>query len=148
MLSATISVVKRSVPCLSCHLRVRSRPSTNTCEPLRRYSAAISPRRPKRAILCHSVRSCCWPDALSFQDSLVAMRMLVTVMPLGMERVSGSAPRLPTRITLFTPRAMTVSRIRFPARIVQERGAQAAGCGAVILTLSGEMHPAPARRRD
>jgi hypothetical protein len=28
-------------------------------------------------------------------------------MPLGMERVSGSAPRLPTKMTLFTPRAMS-----------------------------------------
>src|SRR5450631_426516 len=106
MLSAMISVLYRSFPCLSCHLRVRSLPSMNTCEPLRRYSAAISPKRPNSAMLCHSVRSCCAPEALSFQDSLVAIRMFVTVMPLGMERVSGSAPRLPTRMTLFTPRAI------------------------------------------
>ena len=39
-------------------------------------------------------------------DSLVAILIFVTVVPLGMERVSGSAPRFPTRITLFTPRAM------------------------------------------
>src|SRR5882757_2718070 len=58
-------------------------------------------------MLCHSVRSCCAPEALSFQDSLVAILMLVTVIPLGMERVSGSAPRLPTKMTLFTPRAMS-----------------------------------------
>src|SRR6185437_5444518 len=58
-------------------------------------------------MLCHSVRSCWAPEALSFQDSLVAIRMFVTVIPLGMERVSGSAPRLPTKMTLFTPRAMT-----------------------------------------
>src|SRR5450631_3535695 len=110
MLSAMISVVYRSFPCLSCHLRVRSLPSMNTCEPLRRYSAAISPKRPNSAMLCHSVRSCWAPEALSFQDSLVAIRILVTVMPLGMERVSGSAPRLPTKMTLFTPRAMTYPR--------------------------------------
>src|SRR5450631_2726944 len=107
ILSATISVVNRSFPCLSCHFRVRSLPSTNTCDPLRKYSAAISPSRPNKATLCHSVRSCCAPDALSFHDSLVAMRMLVTVMPLGIERVSGSAPRFPTKMTLLTPRAMT-----------------------------------------
>jgi len=47
------------------------------------------------------------PGGLSFHDSLVAIRMLVTVIPLGMERVSGSAPRLPTKMTLFTPRAMS-----------------------------------------
>src|SRR5579859_317893 len=106
MLSAMISVLNRSFPCLSCHLRVRSFPSTNTCEPLRRYSAAISPRRPKKAMLCHSVRSCCAPEALSFHVSLVAMRMFVTDIPLGMDRVSGSAPSVPIKITLFTPRAI------------------------------------------
>jgi len=57
-------------------------------------------------MLCHSVRSCCAPEALSFHDSLVAILMFVTVIPLGMERVSGSAPRLPTKMTLFTPRAI------------------------------------------
>src|ERR1700735_5358648 len=61
-------------------------------------------------MLCHSVRSCCAPEALSFQDSLVAIRMFVTVIPLGMERVSGSAPRLPTKMTLLTPRAMSTPR--------------------------------------
>jgi hypothetical protein len=34
------------------------------------------------------------------------MRMFVTVMPLGMERVSGSAPRFPSKMTLLTPRDM------------------------------------------
>jgi hypothetical protein len=34
------------------------------------------------------------------------MRMFATVMPEGMARVSGSAPRLPIRITLLIPRAM------------------------------------------
>src|SRR3982074_343430 len=58
-------------------------------------------------MLCHSVRSCCAPETLSFHDSLVAILMFVTVIPLGMERVSGSAPRLPTKMTLFTPRAMS-----------------------------------------
>jgi hypothetical protein len=35
------------------------------------------------------------------------MRMFVTVIPLGIDRVSGSAPKVPTKITLLTPRAMT-----------------------------------------
>ena len=39
---------------------------------------------------------------LSFQTSVVAMRILATASPLGRYRVSGSAPRLPIRITLFT----------------------------------------------
>src|SRR5260370_5316479 len=106
MLSAMISVVNRSFPRFACPFRVRNLPSTNACEPLRRYSAAISPSRPNRAMLCHSVRSCCAREALSFHDSLVAILMFVTVIPLGMERVSGSAPRLPTKMTLFTPRAI------------------------------------------
>src|SRR6186713_2545128 len=58
------------------------------------------------ATLCHSVRSLFSPDCLSFQFSLVAMRMFATVMPEGMARVSGSAPRLPIRMTLLIPRAM------------------------------------------
>src|SRR5438105_15677823 len=53
--------------------------------------------------LCHSVFSLRSPVALSFQFSEVAMRMLTTSPPLLSERASGSAPRLPTRITLFTP---------------------------------------------
>src|SRR6516225_3770965 len=34
------------------------------------------------------------------------MRRLATVVPEGMARVSGSAPRLPIRMTLLMPRAM------------------------------------------
>src|SRR5690349_9318019 len=51
---------------------------------------------------CHSVASFISPLALSFQRSVVASRMFVTASPLGRYFVSGSAPRLPTRITLFT----------------------------------------------
>src|SRR5690349_13437771 len=77
-----------------------------TLLPFLRYSPAISPRRPNSATLCHSVRSLFSPDCLSFQLSLVAMRMFATVMPEGMARVSGSAPRLPMRMTLLIPRAI------------------------------------------
>src|ERR1043165_1030814 len=77
-----------------------------TFEPFFRYSPAISPSRPNMATLCHSVRSLFSPDCLSFQFSLVATRMFATVIPEGMARVSGSAPRLPIRITLLIPRAM------------------------------------------
>src|SRR6516164_8412672 len=77
-----------------------------TCEPLRRYSPATSARRPKSATRCHSVRSCCSPVCLSRQLSLVAIRRFATVVPEGIARVSGSAPRLPMRMTLLMPRAM------------------------------------------
>src|SRR5690242_16849480 len=78
------------------------RPSTYTCEPFFRYSPAISARRPKKAMRCHSVASFVSPLALSFQRSVVARRMFVTASPLGRYFDSGSAPRLPTRMTLFT----------------------------------------------
>src|SRR5436190_8246778 len=52
--------------------------------------------------LCHSVRSWRSPSLL-FQLSDVATRMLTTSPPLLSDRDSGSAPRLPTKITLFTP---------------------------------------------
>src|SRR3954471_9815571 len=51
---------------------------------------------------CHSVRSWRLPS-LSFQFSEVATRMFTTSPPLLSERLSGSSPRLPTRITLLTP---------------------------------------------
>src|SRR3954468_9644198 len=51
---------------------------------------------------CHSVRSWRLPS-LSFQLSEVATRKLTTSPPLLSERLSGSSPRLPTRITLLTP---------------------------------------------
>src|SRR5580765_1671074 len=50
---------------------------------------------------CHSVASFFSPLALSFHVSVVATRMLVTASPLGRYLVSGSAPRLPTMITLL-----------------------------------------------
>ena len=78
------------------------------------------------ATLCHSVRSLFSPDCLSFQLSLVATRMFATVMPEGMARVSGSAPRLPIRMTLLIPRAMALPFIerKLWAAIVRSRPAQ------------------------
>src|SRR5688572_24302263 len=77
-------------------------PSTYTCEPFFRYSPATSAWRPKKEMRCHSVASFISPLCLSFHLSVVATRMLVTASPLGIYRVSGSAPRLPTMMTLFT----------------------------------------------
>ena len=54
--------------------------------------------------------------------SLVAMRMLVTALPKCMSRVSGSAPRFLTNMTLFTPRDMTHSSYLgcIPARFLAD----------------------------
>src|SRR5215467_1964248 len=56
-------------------------------------------------MLCHSVRSCHSP-ALSLYRSLVARLNFATGTPLGVYLTSGSLPRFPTRITLFTLFAM------------------------------------------
>ena len=47
--------------------------------------------------------------AKSFQLSDVAMEKLATLSPDCMERISGSLPRLPTRMTLFTLPAIVTS---------------------------------------
>src|SRR5450830_792897 len=100
--SARISVLYFSTPAGSVHLRVRSEPSTEPCEPLRRYWPAISARRPLNTTRCHSVASFISPDCLSFQRSVVAMVTLATWSPLGKVRISGSRPRLPTMMALLT----------------------------------------------
>src|SRR5665213_1068128 len=51
---------------------------------------------------CHSVRSLRSPLVLSFQLSEVATDILATRVPSLVERISGSRPRLPIRITLLT----------------------------------------------
>src|SRR3954468_22253474 len=56
----------------------------------------------KITTLCHSVRSRGSPDWRSFQRSEVAIRRLTIFWSLWLWRTSGSRPRLPTRITLFT----------------------------------------------
>src|SRR6185295_13372556 len=51
---------------------------------------------------CHSVFSLRSPVALSRQLSDVAMLRLAIGRPSWVRRISGSLPRFPTRITLFT----------------------------------------------
>src|SRR5581483_8010847 len=51
-------------------------------------------------MLCHSVRSCFSPF-LSVKRSSVAMVNFATLLPFGVERISGSLPRRPTRMTLL-----------------------------------------------
>src|SRR5579885_128889 len=53
------------------------------------------------------------PLAVSFHDSDVAIRRLATGRPSWVRRISGSAPRLPMRITLLTLPAMTYSQILY-----------------------------------
>ena len=50
---------------------------------------------------CHSVLSLRSPESLSFQLSEVAMFRLTTLVPLAVFATFGSAPKLPTKITLL-----------------------------------------------
>src|ERR1700728_4592179 len=81
-----------------------------TFEPFLRYCSAIRHRFSlKMTTRCHSVFSLRSPVVLSFQDSDVARRRFAIGRPSWVRRISGSAPRLPTRITLLTLPAMTYS---------------------------------------
>src|SRR5947207_3239457 len=74
--------------------------------------------------LCHSVFSLRSPEFLSRQLSDVAMRMLTTGSPEFRRRISGSAPRLPTRMTLSALRArMSVSQPAVSQHLAGLRGA-------------------------
>src|SRR5579864_3586053 len=65
---------------------------------------------------CHSVRSLRSPEALSRQVSEVATDRFTTGSPDVMRRTSGSFPRFPIRMTLFTLPAISVS-VLFHARV-------------------------------
>src|SRR5882762_4535157 len=62
---------------------------------------------------CHSVSSFFSPLALSVHWNDVASDTLVIAAPSGMYFVSGSRPRLPTRITLFTDAISHLPRYQF-----------------------------------
>src|SRR5687768_6531841 len=110
---STTSVLYFSCPCWSVHLRVCSWPSTYTFEPFFRYCSATRARFSlKITTECHSVFSLRSPDALSFHVSDVAIRRFTTGSPELSRRTSGSRPRLPTRITLFTLPAIGLSITR------------------------------------
>src|SRR6201996_4050135 len=100
---STTSVEYFSTPCGSVHLRVCSAPSIYTLEPFFRYCSAIlqSPSL-KITTRCHSVFSLRSPEFLSRQVSEVAIRRFAIGRPSWVRLISGSAPRLPIRITLFT----------------------------------------------
>src|SRR5471030_2523234 len=62
---------------------------------------------------CHSVFSLRSPVVLSRQLSDVAMLRLAIGRPSWVRRISGSLPRLPIRITLFTLPAMIFLHLTF-----------------------------------
>src|SRR5258706_4875531 len=101
-----------SWPCHSRGLPVLAspvtRPSTSTLEPFLRYSLQASPDLPNTLMRHHRVRSCCW---LSWpvHFSLVAMEKLVTEVPVGVMRISGSRPKLPTRMIFWYIVAFLIS---------------------------------------
>src|ERR1700712_4089091 len=71
----------------------------------------------KMTTRCHSVFSLRSPLARSFQLSLVASARFTILLPSCVERISGSLPRLPTRITLLTlPAILSIPhQLRHPA---------------------------------
>src|SRR5262245_19391258 len=108
---STTSAEYFSTPLWSVHLRVCSWPSMYTFAPFFKYCSAIrqSPSL-KITTRCHSVFSLRSPVFLSRQLSEVATLRLAIGRPSWVRRISGSRPRLPTRMTLFTEPAMTLSR--------------------------------------
>src|SRR5882724_9042918 len=100
---STTSVEYFSTPLWSVHLRVCNAPSIYTLAPFFKYCSATL-QRPSLKITtrCHSVFSLRSPVALSRQLSEVATLRLAIGRPSCVRRISGSLPRFPTRITLFT----------------------------------------------
>src|ERR1035438_1814341 len=77
----------------------------------------------KATMLCHSVRSCQLPS-LSLKRSFVAMENLATGMPPCVNFTSGSLPRFPMRMTLFTLfidqnsfEMLTIAELRWPLAV-------------------------------
>src|SRR5215470_2695859 len=81
-----------------------------TLAPFFRYCSATR-QRPSLKITteCHSVFSRRSPEVLSRHVSVVATRRLAIGRPSWVRRISGSLPRLPTRITLLTEPAIGAS---------------------------------------
>src|SRR6201999_2231153 len=81
-----------------------------TLAPFFRYcSATLQSPSLKITTRCHSVFSLRSPVPLSRQVSDVAIERLAIGRPSWVRRISGSLPRLPTRITLFTLPAIALS---------------------------------------
>src|SRR3569833_1666481 len=99
--------------------------------PLQRPSLKITTR-------CHSVFSLRSPVFLSRQVSEVATVRLAIGRPSCVRRISGSLPRLPIRITLFTLPAITAFCSFLPAKI---NGLAAAGRRLQFLTCRRSLDP-------
>src|SRR3954465_13659154 len=81
--------------------------------PFFRYcSATLHSPSLKITTRCHSVFSLRSPVALSRQLSEVATLRLAIGRPSWVRRISGSLPRFPTKITLFTLPAITALHAR------------------------------------
>src|SRR5437764_8402736 len=119
---STTSVEYFSTPAWSVHLRVCNAPSRYTLAPFFRYCSAIlqSPSL-KITTRCHSVFSLRSPVVLSRQLSEVATLRLAIGRPSWVRRISGSLPRFPTRITLFTLPAITALHSRKYCRARRQR---------------------------
>src|SRR4028118_231904 len=80
------------------------RPSTYSLSPFFTYfstmSASCDALLFQTTQRCHSVFSCL-PPVWSFQVRLVASENWATRPPPGVDRISGSLPMLPIRVTLF-----------------------------------------------
>src|SRR5882757_8711482 len=84
-----------------------------TLAPFLRYCTTIlQSGSEKITTRCHSVFSLRSPVALSRQVSEVATLRLAIGRPSWVRRISGSLPRFPTRITLFTLPAIAALRHR------------------------------------
>src|SRR5437879_5473078 len=113
---STTSVEYFSTPLWSVHLRVCSAPSRYTLAPFFRYcSATLQSPSLKITTRCHSVFSLRSPVVLSRQVSEVATLRLAIGRPSCVRRISGSLPRFPTRITLFTLPAIAVLHSKITA---------------------------------
>src|ERR1700704_7067385 len=112
---STTSVEYFSTPAWSVHLRVCSAPSMYTLAPFFRYcSTILQSGSLKITTRCHSVFSLRSPVPLSRQVSEVAMLRLAIGRPSCVRRISGSLPRFPTRITLFTLPAIAALHSKIP----------------------------------
>src|SRR5215213_10356723 len=115
---STTSVEYFSTPDWSVHLRVCSAPSMYTLAPFFRYcSTILQSGSEKITTRCHSVFSLRSPVPLSRQVSDVAMLRLAIGRPSWVRRISGSAPRFPTKMTLLTLPAITALHSISPAKI-------------------------------
>src|SRR5438552_12418191 len=82
---------------------------------------------------CHSVRSRRSPETRSRQLSEVARFRLAMRVPSLVERISGSRPRLPTRMTLLTLPAMGSLSCRFAVYAPGAHLIKPGGCSYFIL---------------